>query len=135
MRREDWPERLLLAVEAAREIPFQWGQHDCALYAADLVLAMTGTDFAAAFRGRYTTAFGAARALLENGAADLAAYATMRLGAPIAPALAQRGDVVVFAAVDGLALGVVIGGHATAAGPAGVTSVPRERWLQAWRVA
>lgn len=133
-RREDWPERLLAATEAARETPFQWGQHDCALMAADLVLAMTDTDFAAPFRGTYSTAFGAARALLLQGAPDLAAYVGRLFGAPIAPGLARRGDLVMFDAADGPALGVVLGGEAAAAGPEGVTWVQRAQWTLAWRV-
>lgn len=134
-RREDWPEQLLGFVEARRDVPFAWGANDCALFAADAVQAMTGHDFAAGFRGRYRTALGAMKALRSNGAADLAAYLTRVLGAPVAPALARRGDVVVFAAVEGPALGVVVGSQAAAAGPEGVTWVPASRWQQAWRVA
>jgi hypothetical protein len=51
-RYEDWPQRLVAAIEAARGRPFSWGAMDCCLFAADVVLAMTGVDYAAGFRGR-----------------------------------------------------------------------------------
>lgn len=133
-RREDWPERLLAYVEAQRNTPFFWGKNDCALFAAGAVLAMTDVDLAAGVRGRYTTARGALKTLRSNGAEDLAAWLTRALGEPIPPALARRGDVVIFEAVDGPALGVVVGSQAAAAGPEGVTCVPSARWQQAWRV-
>ena len=134
-RREDWPERLLAFARSRERQPFVWGTNDCALFAADAALAMTGHDFAAPFRGRYKTGLGAMKALRSNGAEDLAAYLTQALGAPIAPALARRGDVVLFEAEGGPALGVVIGGQAAAAGRDGITWVPASRWQQAWRVA
>ncbi len=133
-RREDWPERLLAFVESRRVTPFVWGGNDCALFTADAALAMTDHDFAAGFRGRYKSALGAMKALCSNGAADLADYLTRTLGTPIAPTLARRGDAVMFEAVEGPALGVVLGQQAAAAGPEGVTWVPASRWQQAWRV-
>lgn len=134
-RREDWPEQLLRFIEARREVPFVWGANDCALFVADAAQAMTDHDFAAGFRGRYKTALGAMKALRSNGDEDLADYLTRVLGAPVAPGLARRGDVVMFEAADGPALGVVVGSGAAAAGPAGITWVPPVRWQQAWRVA
>jgi hypothetical protein len=134
-RREDWPERLLQAVEARREKPFAWGENDCALFAADCVLAMTGEDLARAFRGRYDSARGALRVLRGLGARDLAQAVMGSLGEPIAPALARRGDVVQFETEsEGPALGVCLGNLAAAAGPQGVAWVPAGQWLRAWRV-
>jgi hypothetical protein len=93
----DWPERLARCIAAARTRRFAWGEHDCALFAADCVQAMTGRDPAGAYRGRYRTALGVAR-LLRQRNSDLAGAWTAALGAPLAnPAYAQRGDVVVFA--------------------------------------
>lgn len=133
-RREDWPERLLAFLEARRATPFAWGTNDCALFGADAALAMTDHDFAAPFRGRYTTARGALRELRRNGVENLAGYLTQVLGEPIAPTLARRGDVVMFEAVEGLALAVVAGSQAAAAGPGGLTWIPLACWQQAWRV-
>ena len=52
-RRPDWPERLAVLVEARRHAPFVWGTHDCAMFAADAVLAQTDRDFLARWRGAY----------------------------------------------------------------------------------
>lgn len=133
-RAENWPEILLATVEDRRSKPFAWGENDCALFAADCVLAMTGEDFAAPFRGRYSTAAGSLKALKKFGGGSLESTATAALGEPISPRLAQRGDVVLFAAVDGPALAVCIGEQAAAAGPDGITWVPMDLWLKAWRV-
>lgn len=133
-RREDWAERLLAFVRSRERVPFAWGSNDCALHTADAVLAMTDHDFAEPFRGRYYSAFGAAKALLSNGARDLATYVSQVLGEPVAPTLARRGDVMLFAAEEGSALGVVVADQASSAGPDGITWVPRSCWTQAWRV-
>lgn len=134
-RREDWPERLLAFVRSREHTPFAWGANDCALFAADAALAMTGHDFVAAFRGRYTTALGAMKVLRSNGVEDLAGHLGQMLGEPVPPMLARRGDVVLFEAVSGPALGVVMGSRAAAAGPDGVAWIPASCWQRAWRVA
>lgn len=133
IRKENWPELLLDAVEAARSKPFAWGQHDCCTFAADCVQAMTGVDLMAEFRGRYTSAKGAVKVVAKAGHAALADAWCAAL-AEIAPLAAQRGDVVMFETDEGLAVGVVTGTQAVAAGPDGVTFVPLELWLRAWRV-
>ena len=141
VRAEGWEARLREAVEAAREKPFEWGTNDCALFAADCVRAMTGTDLAAAFRGKYTTASGARRALMRFGEGSLEATVMAVLGEPIVPTLARRGDVVLFqsfppgAPPDGIeALAVCLGEVAASPGPQGLTYVPMSEWLKAWRV-
>jgi hypothetical protein len=75
--------------------PFEWGAHDCALHPADGVLAITGVDLAADFRGRYTTEIGAAKALKRHGSGDLASTFAAKMP-EIDPAGARVGDVVIF---------------------------------------
>lgn len=58
-----WDVRLAELLEARVATPLVWGRHDCALLAADAVLATTGVDPAAELRGRYRSAAGAHRAL------------------------------------------------------------------------
>jgi len=41
-------------LKLAESFTFTWGVHDCCLFAADAVLALTGTDIAEEFRGKYT---------------------------------------------------------------------------------
>lgn len=109
-RLPDWRSRLFAYIDDARARPFAWGRHDCAFFAAGAVEAMTGEDFAAGFRGRYTTPRGALIVLRRAGFVDLASLAGSRLP-EIHPSQARAGDVVAFPTHDalGLALGVAIG--------------------------
>lgn len=132
-RFEDWPRRLAAAIEAARGRPFCWGTHDCALFAADVGEALTGKDFAAEFRGRYTTR--AAAVALLGALGGLEAVVTAALGAPRPlPTLAQRGDVVTVDTEDGPALGICNGAQAVCAGPEGLQLAPMSMWRKAWEV-
>lgn len=132
-RTENWPEKLLEQVDLARSAPFAWGAHDCCTFAADCVLAMTGVDPMERFRGRYSSAAGAVKAGAKAGHATLADLWSAALP-EISPALAGRGDVVMFLSVEGLAIGVVTGHQAAAAGPDGLAWAPMDLWLRAWRV-
>ncbi len=141
VRRDGWEAALRAQVDLARERLFEWGVNDCGLFAADCVLAVTGTDLAAAFRGKYTTAAGNRRALMRLGEGSIEATVTAILGEPIAPALAQRGDAVLFhsfppdAPPEGIdALAVCLGEVAASPGPSGLAYVPMGEWLKAWRV-
>lgn len=89
-----WEPRLRLYLEEQRHAPFAWGRNDCALFVAGAVAAMTGVDLAAAFRGGYSDARGAAAALKAHGAGTLRATVTALLGPALHPARAMRGDVV-----------------------------------------
>lgn len=51
----------------ASEQPFIWGERDCALWVADWIATVRGTDPAQAIRGRYRTAAGCARFLAREG--------------------------------------------------------------------
>ncbi len=141
-RRHDWPARLHESVDAARGRPFVWGGADCCLFACDCILAMTGVDPAAHFRGRYKSAAGARRSLQAFAGAGLAATVeriTRELAMPeIPPLMAQRGDVVLIAAPECppecLALAICCGGRIAAQGPDGLTLIPLARALRAWRV-
>lgn len=127
MRTHDWEARLFAAVEAARTTPFAWGAHDCALFVADVVLAMTGRDYAADLRGQYRTQSGALRLL---AATPLRARMNA-LFASIDVRRAQRGDAV----MDNTgALGVCLGEHAAFVGPRGVEMQPALGAELAWRV-
>lgn len=131
MRREGWERALAEAIEAARHRPFAWGVHDCATWAADVRRAMTGSDAAARWRGRYHTARGAARTIRLTGAASLVEAAGRELGSPLAsPLLAQRGDIV----SDGAALGVCTGAEAAFLSADGLAFRPLIDCTMAWRV-
>jgi hypothetical protein len=95
------------------KMPFAWGTNDCALFAADAILANTGIDIAADFRGKYTTQLGALRTIQEvtggTSVADAAAYCANKHGLleHTHPLLAKRGDLVVIENDENLIAGVV----------------------------
>lgn len=134
MRFDDWPERLAAFVATRRAVPFAYGKTDCGLTVADWVREATGQDPATDLRGRYLSAAGAIRAVREAGAADLVGLVTARLGPPVAPLMAQRGDIVEVPGEDGPALGICIGGDLVAMRPAGLATIVMANAVRAWRV-
>jgi hypothetical protein len=135
IRLEDWPSRLHAAVEAARSTPFAWGSHDCILFAADCVAAMTGDDLAASFRGRYATREEAYAVLAKIGG-GLEYAITQALGKPAANnwRMAQRGDVVVVDAPTGTAAGIVVGSRVAVPDMQGLAFLPLSAARCYWRI-
>lgn len=131
MRVEGWELRLQQVIEGRREALFSWGAHDCCQVALAAYEACTGHRPAVP---AYSTERGAWRVLRRLGGlrGAVAAVAT-----PLsAPALAQRGDIVLVEqpGLFGHALAVCAGGVVLAAGQRGLVRVPAERWHAAWRV-
>ena len=108
MRLPDWKPRLTAYLIVCARKPFEEGVHDCALFAAAAVAAVTGADPAAAFRGRYQTTKAGVQLLRRAGFADHVALAES-LFVEVHPAFATPGDLAVVAAEDGPALGIVQG--------------------------
>lgn len=118
---------------AALRTPYAWGAHDCAIFAADCVRAMTGEDLAAEFRGRYADEAGARDVLSALGCEGVADLAGRFL--PEIPTIeARRGDVVMIDGEHGPFLAIVDG--RTAVGPAlrGLSHTPVSLARRAWRV-
>ena len=74
--------------------PFQWGTWDCCIFAADIVLAMTGEDQISEFRDAYDSKYTAMVALRELGSGTLYETIRSKLGDPIPLTRARRGDIV-----------------------------------------
>jgi hypothetical protein len=131
------------AIEAARHRPLDWGRHDCCLFAADVIAAMTGRDTAAKLRGRYRDVKGARRLIKARGGSleSLAAGMAKRNGWPeIDPKAAGRGDLVVLRPAIPILpawpelLGICIGSLAAAPGNLGLSFVELARATRAWKV-
>jgi hypothetical protein len=134
-RREDWPSRLAAALEEARDKPFKWGSHDCGLFAADCVLAMTDTDPAALYRGQYVDEAGARDTLWLISGGGLRAAWTKALGPAMNNVrMAKRGDVVLVEVGGVEATGVVVGSRVACLSEAGLAIVPAHRIVAAWSV-
>ena len=123
MRHADWRQRLVAYLAGIARQPFVPGRNDCALFLAGGVLAMTGQDFAAAFRGRYTTTRGGLRVLRKAGFEDHVALVAHHL--PERPvAFAREGDGAVIPTAEGPALGIVQGAGIYGLGPDGLVLSP-----------
>lgn len=134
MRVRGWEQALHAVTRRAMRRAYSWGEHDCALFAADCVAAVTGEDFAADFRGRYSTEEEAQAVLASLGCASVADLPG-RFGLPeCLPTEARRGDVVLIPGAAGEFLGIVDGRTAVGPGPRGLAHVPLSGALKAWRV-
>lgn len=133
-RREDWPERLAELVEARRHAPFRWGVHDCVLWAADAVLACTGHDPAAEWRGRYATEAEADAIIgAAGGLAELVAKAQAQRGAwECLVVQAQRGDTALVEYGNTLMMGVVLGDLVAVPGLDGLVFLKLRAARRAW---
>ncbi|RZU39323.1 DUF6950 family protein [Edaphobacter modestus] len=122
--------------------PFAWGTNDCALFVADAILAITGTDIAENFRGKYTTELGALRIIkkITGGStiADAATYCANKHGLAehTHPLMAKRGDLVVIDNGGNLIAGVVHlnGRHVVSVGENGIVQLPITNIVRAWSI-
>jgi len=130
-RIREWQSALASVIEERMVAPFAWGTHDCCLFAADCVQAMTGHDPAVDVRGAYADEKGAARVLKKMG--GLEAIASTRCGKEVNPAAARIGDVVLGTA-GRECLGVCTGEMWHAPGEHGLLAMPMRDVLRAWRV-
>lgn len=132
-RRPDWKPRLHAYLTACATRAFRPGQHDCMLWAAGDIEALTGVDLAAAWRGRYTTLAGGRRILRKAGFTDEFALADAYL--PRAPlAYAAPGDLAAIEGDYGLAMGIVQGAQVYGLLPVGWTLLPIAAAQTLWTV-
>lgn len=133
-RLPDWRQRLIAYLSGVVSQPFEPGRHDCALFTAGAVAAMTGRDVAAEWRGRYRTLRGGQRVLRRAGHADHVALAASMLQELDNPFMAQAGDVAAVATPEGAALGIVQGAGIYVMGPRGFGVVPLTSIARAFRI-
>ena len=132
-RLPDWRPRLVDYLNRVRAEPLSYGSHDCALFAAGAVEAMTGADLAAPYRGRYTTLKGGLKRLAGEGLADHVALVRSLLD-EVPPAFAAVGDVAVIGEIGTPALGIFEGGDILVLRDAGLGIIPRAAATLAFRV-
>lgn len=147
-RHPQWEPRLVDFIAANVARPYKYGQHDCLLFAANAVKAVTGKDHGRGHRGKYKNAASASRYLRGLGFGSPEELLDSLFDEkPVG--FAQRGDLVL--AGDGIAA-VCMGAFAlsvgqdpsassgqapsTSSGQArdGLVSIPRSDWVKAWRV-
>lgn len=143
-RHQDWQSRLDGFIRSKRPAQPEWGSTDCFLFACDAVLAMTGTDIAARFRGQYSTPLGALKVMQEFAIDAGLAGGVDKLGqefgfGPVGVKFAGTGDVLLFPPPDeanpfkGL-LGVSIGRQAAVISERGLAALPTLSAIRAWHI-
>lgn len=126
-----WETKLAAAIAEAQTGIFAWGTRDCATWAFDVRLAMTGHD-GWPYRGVYKTLRGALGVIRRNGG-SMEGLGRSLLGEPLpAVLLAQRGDILLGG--DDPALGVCIGFEGAFLLQQGLTYLPISSCTLAWRV-
>lgn len=124
-----WPEELARIVAERRDLPFRWGENDCATFAADVVLALTGRDPAAAHRGYRSEREALSLMRQAGGLRALVDLSEKPAG------LARRGDVVLASCEGRETLGIVMGdGHWCAPGAQGLAFRPMNEVLAVYGI-
>lgn len=131
MRLHDWQLHFSRFAKERAAMPFEWGRNDCSLFACDAMLAMTGADHAASFRG-YTTAREALRLIQRHG--GLHAIATQALGEAVSPLYAAVGDLVLIENAGRELLAICNGTNAIAPGETCMVALDMSSALAAWKV-
>jgi hypothetical protein len=144
MRFPDWQSRFSKVVKDYQRSAFEWGVHDCCLFVCDCIVALTGQDPAAEFRGKYDNEE-QARQLVQDycggGIEDLVTVMSERFGYPeISPISAQRGDLGLITAWSSsvnfsATMGICVGGQFAFMGLGEMKYVPYGLVARAWRVA
>lgn len=132
-RLPDWQVRFEAFVAARRAAPFAWGSNDCALFAADCVQALTGTDPALQGLRAHRTEKQALRSLKRHG--GLVGIATAALGAPMSALHANVGDVVLAESGGRGLLAICNGSTCLAPSARGLANLSMDTCSLAWRVA
>lgn len=99
-RFEDWSKRLTAILAEKEAQPFEWGHNDCLLFCADVINALTGTDYGDGIRGTYNgkTSGDEVISIYGENVTDVLTYF---LGQPKAIGFANRGDAVTLE-IDGV---------------------------------
>lgn len=137
MRKTNWCSCLHETIDAARNRAFNYGTFDCALFAADCVKAMTGTDYAESLRG-YQSKMDAYRIVASYGSLQ-SMITSLLQREPIAVQFAQPGDVVLASAdlgpgESGEVIGICLGTRFAAPEFTGISMRPMKLAIAAWRI-
>lgn len=125
-----WQQRLEAVVAERRDMPFEYGTHDCITFAAACVEACTGRTVRE-IHDHYTGERDGLRLLQMHG--GLRALAAARLGEQISPRLAAPGDVGLYDEAGRPALAVNVGGAWLAPAARGLVPLKPGAVVIAWR--
>ena len=128
-RLPDWELRLFNFLQDVRSSPLEWGEFDCVIgLASGAVLAQTGVDLAAPFKGAYSDEKSAMKFLLKNKAASkgddltIALINLMDMFLQRAPkGNRHRGNIVLLVTEEGPGFAVRVGSKVSALSRSGGT--------------
>lgn len=142
-RVDNWPEELSQKIQEAQEKEFKRGEHDCLIWTADVVKALTGEDIASYFRGNYSTykeGLELCRDYCGKGAGLKEVLDKMMDEHDFEeidnPEFAQRGDVaLVHSGQEGITCGICCQHKIYTLGPSDVLGkVKLSKAIKAWRI-
>lgn len=125
MKKIGWETKLITYLHKVTEKKFRPGELDCILFSAGAVKAITGTDYAKPFKGKYKTIDDGLALLKDLGFNSHVDYVASLL--PELPSVlhAQRGDVAIVKDMNGNdAIGIVQSDHVYLMTLNGLTLVP-----------
>ncbi len=131
-RLSDWEERLHAYLDQVAALPFSWGKHDCLMFVAGAIKAVTGRDPARGHRGKYSGGAGALRYMARRGWNDVAVALCAHLE-ECAPAFARRGDIVLFGDIAGVCMGATSLFVSETGEGAGLSHIDTSQISRAWR--
>jgi hypothetical protein len=130
MQRKDNARSALIAfLDTQERLPTVFGESDCLLFLAGGVEAMTGEDYAADYRGKYTTL---AEGVALIGMTPLAKVKS--LFAEIHPSEARDGDIAAIKQGRDYTFGFFMGGNLFVRAETGSGILPRADVTKAFRV-
>ena len=121
-----WP-----VLDQYSRVPFEYGQHDCCLFAARCLDAVYGGDYAARLSKCYRDKAGSRRFIAKHG--GLVPAVSSFLG-PLQSGLPSRGDVTLVVTEDGDGVGVCCGATVAVAAEMGLAFYPLAAAKGFWRV-
>jgi hypothetical protein len=133
-RHRTWRADLCAYLDRVSRVSFRPGNHDCALFAAGAVKAMTGVDLSQKYVGEYRSISEGMALIRAEGFESLASLVAHSFE-EVPPLMASVGDLALVEGEDGQeALGVVQGPSIYVLRLDGIGRVPLEHGVRAWRV-
>ena len=132
MRKENWDTELFNFINSKKYTSFQWGVHDCIMFAVGCAQAMTGIDLAEKYRGYATEDEAMEIIKVAGGFKELV---TENMGKEISPKMARRGDWVLLELNEMPSLAVCLGSQAMGVRKeSGLALRPMPEAKAAWRI-
>jgi hypothetical protein len=113
--------------------PYVYGRSDCFMLGIAMIDALSGSDLRSKYEGCYTTLLGAQLALRRRRHKTLSDLFAKHLE-PIAPAMAQMGDLVILRLPDGEHVGICLGARFVTKGERGRSLLSLSDCIAAFRI-